>query len=343
MSGTSLDGVDLCYMRFEKGKQWSFQILETFTYKYPKELAGKLRNAILLNSSKLNELDTIYTIYLANTINDFILEHRISLIDAICSHGHTVFHQPENGFTRQIGNQQLLADRVDQTVVCDFRIQDVQLGGQGAPLVPVGDRLLFSEFDFCLNLGGFANISFEESGERLAFDICPVNIVMNHYTGKIGQEYDDEGQLARSGSLNGELLKALNALDYYKMSAPKSLGLEWVRSIIFPLVNASRDKVPNVLRTFTEHISIQITAVLNRYKNAKVLVTGGGAYNTFLIERISENTRNIIVIPDEELIDFKEALVFGFLGVLRLRDETNCLSSVTGAERDHSSGNIFHP
>ena len=342
MSGTSLDGLDFAYIQFYKqNKFWNFKILTAETFEYDEEWRTKLNNAILFNKEELDVLNKEYTSFLASQINLFIAKNKIQDIDAICSHGHTILHQPEKGFTLQIGNLPEIALSLKKTVVCDFRVQDVQLGGQGAPLVPIGDELLFSNYSYCLNLGGFSNISFNEKGKRIAFDISPVNIVLNHFTESIGFQYDDKGKLAKSGVVDNQLLEELNALDFYKNSFPKSLGKEFVQKEILPLISRYEISVNDILRTFVEHISIQITNVVN--PNTSVLVTGGGAYNVFLIERLTFIKSNVDwVIPNDNLIQFKEALLFGFLGILRLRNEVNVLSSVTGASKNHSSGIVYN-
>ena len=238
MSGTSLDGIDLCLSSFEFGTSWQFQINAAETVEYSEKWKQRLRTAIDLDSKELDKLNADYTLFLAEVIQAFIDAHSVTTIDAVCSHGHTVFHQPSLGKTLQIGNLPILATYLNQTVVCDFRTQDVALGGQGAPLVPIGDALLFSEHDYCLNLGGFANISFEQNSDRIAFDICPVNIVLNHYVASLGMAYDSEGQIAAKGTVFKPLLEALNALEFYKQQPPKSLGFEWVQSEIFPLIES---------------------------------------------------------------------------------------------------------
>lgn len=341
MSGTSLDGIDLVYVEFGKTTNWNFEILKAQTYEYEVIWIEKLRALVCLTYEELKSIDTDYTHYVAGVINNFIKTNHIEDLDAICSHGHTALHQPQNKLTYQIGNQSLLAKLTNQTVVCDFRVQDVELGGQGAPLVPIGDELLFSEYDFCLNLGGFANISTKINGERIAYDICPVNIVLNHYMKTIGLNYDDKGFMASKGLVNDSLLHALNACDFYKLPYPKSLGLEWVNTYIFPLINSYNMELQDVLRTFVEHIAVQISSEINKKNNTSVLVSGGGVYNEFLIDRIKSLTENKIILPSKDIIEFKEALIFAFLGVLRLRNEVNTLKSVTGAVKNHSSGKIF--
>ncbi len=343
MSGTSLDGIDLTYITFTFDLSWSFKIERSETISYNEHWFKILKNIVSKSFKELQEIDTSYTLYLATTIKDFIYKNNIKQIDAVCSHGHTALHKPKKGFTYQVGNTEELLSELNETIVCDFRVQDVNLGGQGAPLVPIGDQLLFSEYDFCLNLGGFANISTVIYGSRIAYDICPVNIVLNNYSELLGFQYDSEGKLASQGTISNQLLIQLNNLEYYNKPYPKSLGLEWVKKEIFPLIDRFDLDIKDVLRTFIEHIAVQISKELNTDKESSVLITGGGTYNVFLINRIKSLSNNKIVIPSKDIIEYKEALIFGLLGVLKLRGEINCLSSVTGAKHDHSSGKVFSP
>lgn len=344
MSGTSLDGIDMAHICFhtESGK-WQYDLLECETIAYPSDWLEKLKIAVGFGDDELKTLNEAYTLFLGETIKSFIEKHGIENIDAVCSHGHTILHQPQNGFTLQIGNLPEIAKIIKETVVCDFRVQDVLLGGQGAPLVPIGDRILFPEYDYCLNIGGFSNISFEENRKRIAFDISPVNTVLNFYANKLGLEYDDKGQIARMGKPDLILLKDLNALEYYKTTFPKSLGFEFVKETVLPLMEQKTISAEDKLHTFTEHIAFQVSEALTS-KTGKMLITGGGAYNDFLIEKIKFYLPKMqIVIPDKKTLEYKEALIFGLLGVLKLRNEINVLSSVTGAKHDHSSGKIFLP
>jgi anhydro-N-acetylmuramic acid kinase len=342
MSGTSLDGIDIIYASYGYNENWKFEIHYSRTIKYSKYWKLTLSKLVNKTLDELIIIDKAYSEYLATVILDFIKENKLKDIDFIASHGHTALHQPEENLTYQIGNHQVFADILKKKVICDFRIQDVEYGGQGAPLVPIGDRLLFSDYKFCLNLGGFANISFEHNTERIAYDICPVNIVLNHYMLKLDLEYDDKGQLAAKGKIHEELLTQLNTLHFYQEEPPKSLGLEWVDLKIFPLIESFNLQIDDVLRTFVEHIAIQISKIL-RIKEADVLVTGGGVNNDFLMNRLKSLTETTIIIPNQEIIEYKEALVFGLLGILRDRNEVNCLKSVTGAVSDHSSGKILIP
>jgi anhydro-N-acetylmuramic acid kinase len=343
MSGTSLDGVDLAHIQFRINNQkWTFEILENETIPYSPNWVNRLKLAVDFSKAELEILNKDYTQLLASIISDFIKRHAISALDAVCSHGHTILHQPQNGFTLQIGNLPEIASLIQQTVVCDFRVQDVQMGGQGAPLVPIGDRILFSEYDYCMNLGGFSNVSFEENNKRIAFDISPVNTVLNFYANQLGLNYDNKGLISRTGKTNELLLAQLNALDFYKKTHPKSLGFEFVKATVLPLIENFEITIENKLRTFTEHVALQIALALPT-KKGSLLITGGGAYNDFLIERVQSYLPEMkIIIPEAKILEFKEALIFALLGVLKLRDEINVLSSVTGAQKDHSSGVIFH-
>jgi len=341
MSGTSLDGIDLVYVKFLKKEYSFFEIIHTETVSYTKEWKQVLKQAIRLSSKELLDLDIIYGKHLGSVLVNFISNYKITEIDFIASHGHTILHQPAEGITLQIGSGAEIAKITQQKVVFDFRTQDVKLGGQGAPLVPIGDELLFSKYDFCLNLGGFSNVSFKKESKRIAFDICPVNIVLNHYANKIGLEYDVDGNIASEGALNRPLLEKLNTLSFYNKEAPKSLGLEWVQQEILPLIDAIEEDISSVLRTFVAHIAIQISKIIK--DSDSVLITGGGVFNSFLIQEI-ENYSNIkIVQASDTLINYKEALIFALLGMLKVDNQINCLKSVTGAHKNHSSGVVCLP
>ncbi|RZS93286.1 anhydro-N-acetylmuramic acid kinase [Aquimarina brevivitae] len=349
MSGTSLDGLDIAFCNFQYDyAKWSFTILDTKTIAYSQQLKNKLQQALHLDATELLLLHNEYGHWLGTEAKQFIAQHNLA-VDFIASHGHTIFHQPDKGLTYQIGSGQHLANASNKKVICDFRTKDVALGGQGAPLVPIGDRLLFSKYDFCLNLGGFSNISFEEkTGKRIAFDISPVNMLLNYLSNKIDLEYDKGGNIAQSGTLNLRLLDHLNKLEHYNLNPPKSLGQEWFTQHCIPLIESTKDTVANLLHTSTVHIAHQIGQVIKSYTTkhkAKVFITGGGAKNNFLITTIKKELENLadVITPNEKMIDFKEALVFAFLGVLRDRNEVNCLQSVTGATKDSSSGVIYYP
>ncbi|MCD4790390.1 MAG: anhydro-N-acetylmuramic acid kinase [Bacteroidales bacterium] len=339
MSGTSLDGVDIAYCQFFFDNKWKYEIIEAKTIEYSEKWIERLKNLHETNAETLALTHVEYGHYLGQITKDFIDRHDLSP-DFISSHGHTVFHQPEKHFTLQIGDGSAISSESGFPVVFDFRSKDVALGGQGAPLVPIGDKLLFSEYEFCLNLGGIANISFEHEGQRIAFDICPVNLVLNYLANQAGEKFDKNGILASQGNINERLLQELNSLPFYIRKPPKSLGKEWVVAQILPLIKKCNINIKDKLRTYSEHIAMQISRAIKYYSNGKNFITGGGARNVFLINRIKANSKHIVIIPDNRLIDYKEALIFAFLGVLRKRNEVNCLSSVTGARRDSSSGQI---
>lgn len=349
MSGTSLDGVDLAHIQFHiKNQKWSFEILECETVPYSSDWISILKKAVDFSDNQLLELNKDYTELLSSIIVNFINKYTLENIDAICSHGHTILHQPHNGFTLQIGNLPAIASLTQQKVVCDFRVQDVKLGGQGAPLVPIGDRILFSEYDYCMNLGGFSNVSFEKNNIRIAFDISAVNTVLNFYANRLGKDYDDRGLISKTGTINKTLLSELNALDFYKKAPPKSLGFEFVKEIVLPIIQSYPISIEDKLHTYTEHIAFQIAIALNNFeksqdKKQSMFVTGGGAYNDFLIERMQYHLPEMkIIIPSRKILEYKEALIFGLLGVLKMRGEVNALQSVTGAIHDHSSGVIYN-
>lgn len=341
MSGTSLDGLDLAscsFIRSENG--WEFKLEATETIEYTQGWTERLSKAHQLSGEELIKLDRDYGNFLGEEASAFIAKHNLKA-DLISSHGHTVFHRPEKGYTLQIGHGANIVAKTNLPVISDFRSGDVALGGQGAPLVPIGDKFLFGDYNACLNLGGFANISFENNGTLKAGDLCPVNIVLNHLAQKEGFLFDEDGQLGEKGIINQELLNSLNKLEFYTQPFPRSLGREWIEGHIFPLLEKFPDTTFNQLRTFYEHIAVQIAPFIN--PGNKVLVTGGGAFNRFLIEKINANTHAVLVIPSDQLIKYKEALIFAFMGLLRWNGEINCLKTVTGASRDSSAGAVHLP
>ena len=339
MSGTSLDGLDIAYCEFTKAINWSFKILETTTINYDKKWKSRLQNCMAYNENDLQSLDIDLGVFWGTETQNFIQKNKLK-VDFIASHGHTVFHQPDKGITLQIGNAFELSQKTKCNIISDFRSIDVKKGGQGAPLVPIGDKMLFSEFQYCLNLGGISNVSFDNGkANRIAFDISPCNLILNYYANKKGYEFDENGNIAKTGNINNALLDTLNALEYYKLDAPKSLGKENIEQTFLPILENLNITIEDKLNTFVTHIGIQIGKQL---KGGKTLITGGGAYNSFLIENIRKNTNTTIVLGNDELISFKEALIFAFLGVLKKREEINILNSYTGAKENSIAGIITH-
>lgn len=342
MSGTSLDGLDLCLCEFEESdKGWTYKIIRAKTLDYNKEWFLKLQQAHELNFEQLYYLHMDYARYISTCIKNFIREEEV---DLIASHGHTIYHQADKGFSFQLGNPQLIACLCGIKTIGDFRTMDILLGGQGAPLVPMGDRVLFKEYQACVNLGGFSNISFEIKNERIAFDICPLNIVLNSLCQKLGKDYDENGEIAAAAKTDNRLLTKLNSIDFYQKDPPKSLGREWVESWVNPILENSPLSTADQIATFTEHIAFQIAGILNKNKiGESVLFTGGGAKNNYLMKRIEAQCKCRVILPSDELINFKEALIFAFLGVLRYKNQINTLKSVTGAKKDSCAGVLFLP
>ena len=338
MSGTSLDGIDLALCDIG---EHGYRVLAAETVPYYEE--WKQRLATLEHASAFEyalanvELGHHY----GKVINRFLKGKERP--EAIASHGHTVFHQPEIGLTTQIGNGAILAAQTKTLTVCDFRTKDVALGGQGAPLVPIGDELLFGEYDACLNLGGFSNISYRLDNKRIAYDISPCNMALNKLAKLAGMPYDKDGRLSKDGRILPELLQKLNDLDYYHHKPPKSLGKEWFENTFYPVLEPflANNAVSDVARTVVEHIAMQIVANVPETAQT-LLITGGGAHHAFLIQQIQYQRDSLnVIVPDNLIVDYKEALIFAFLGLLRLNGEVNCLRSVTGAREDCSGGCVY--
>ncbi len=349
MSGTSLDGLDMAYCEFSlKDGQWQFAIKAADTKKYDKVWETQLSQITKVSGESLVITDLKLGTWMGEAVKAFMVEHQLQP-DFISSHGHTVFHQPEIGLTYQIGNGFALQAASGKPVISNFRNFDLAIGGQGAPLVPAGDQLLFANYDFCLNLGGIANVSTQLQDKRIAFDICPANMPLNHFAQKAGYYYDPEGSMAASGNIHQATLEKLNSRKYYKKAYPKSLGYEWVAKYVINTLEAARLSPEDALATSVHHTARQVAdSLLHLLKEknttkANVLVTGGGAFNQYLMQCMQDYTQGSIAftIPDAQLVGYKEALVFALLGVLRLRHEPNCLSSVTGAAYDHSAGVVY--
>jgi len=346
MSGTSLDGVDLCYAHFvHKNKKWSYQIIACQTIEYPNELTEKLLITTHSSAEQLFILDKQLGVFFSEVINGFIEKHKIerNKIDAICSHGHTVFHQPDKQISVQIGCGATIARHTQLPTIANFRQKDVLYGGQGAPLVPIGDLMLFSNVaDSFLNIGGFANFSTIKNNEiTVASDICPVNNLINYYARQQGKHYDKNGEIAKNAIVSTTLLDKLNNLSIYKQETMPSLGWEWVEKIVIPIVDNFPVSIAEKIATITKHAITQIANRLNECHSKSILVTGGGALNTFLIDELKKSVTGNIICASQQLINFKEALVFGFLGVLFLENVPNCVHTVTGATKSVIGGVLY--
>lgn len=334
MSGTSLDGLDLALCEFSSQDEVVFfKLLAAETISYDTDWKQKLQTVFNSSAEAYFKLHSEYGHFIAQQTTHFLSKHQQDA-DAIASHGHTIFHQPQLGFSTQIGCGATIAAKTGITTACDFRSLDVALNGQGAPLVPIGDRDLFHQFESCLNIGGIANISFTKNNITLAFDICIANMALNHLTESIGKSFDEGGNLAKQGTINSSLLNALLELN----SQQQSLGREWFENNFLPILNTSALSLNDKLAACCEYAAIQIANVLNHQQLKSVLISGGGAYNHFLIERIKYHYHGTIEIPTDDIIQFKEAIIFAYLGYLRLNEQTNTLSSVTKASRDSIGG-----
>ncbi len=339
MSGTSLDGIDLALVEFGfSGGKYEFKVEMAVTVEYEVEMLNRIRKCRELSGLELTILHKDWGVLIGNLIQKEFIQQGFNP-DLISSHGHTVFHQPHNKFTLQIGSLEHIAAITKTKTVGDFRTFDVANGGQGAPLVPIGDKFLFSEYPFCLNLGGIANISFDKNGERLAYDVAVCNIIINQLAQLKGLEMDRGGALAKSGEFNEELYRNLNALPYFQAKKRPSLGIEQIEKEFFPLFKNSNISIETQLHTFYHHLAKQIAETIQHSKE-KVLVTGGGAFNTFLMDCFIKEGINI-EIPSKQIIAFKEAIVFAFLGYLKVNEQVNVLKSVTGANSDSSSGIVI--
>ena len=339
MSGTSVDGLDICYVSFDNNDPSKYEIIDCETIDYDDNLKTKLKNVIEMDNDQIKQIDKEFGEFIGLNVLKFIKKNTLYKADLISSHGHTVFHEPKFNKTLQIGNGEIINKITKIKTVNNFREQDIQLGGQGAPLVPIGDKLLFDDYKYCLNLGGFTNISVKDSRTIYAYDICPLNTVLNHYANKLGYECDLGGKLSVKGVINIDLFNELNDLEYYKKSYPKSLGLEFVIENIFPITEKYKIKEVDILATYIEHASFQIKRNIDN--GSKVLLTGGGTFNDNLIKTLNHDSKINFIVPDKTIINYKESLIFALLGYLKINGKVNCLRSVTGASNDHSSGDIY--
>lgn len=362
MSGSSLDGLDICYVDFfvkddnfntknhalssSSQPKISYKILHADCVVYPTEMQEQIRNAPNLSAFDFAQLHTNLGRYFGVLTNKFMQINSISKIDFICSHGQTIFHQPQLGFTTQIGCGAQIAAQTSCKVICDLRTMDVAYNGQGAPIVPIAEQFLFPQYAAFLNIGGIANISLHTSKNIIAYDVCAGNTVLNYLANICGFNFDKDGELAKKGSVNSSLLEALNSLEFCKQAAPKSLGSEHVYADWITLLNSYSIPTEDKLATAVEHIAQQVGLALNNFEtaaNKQLLVTGGGAFNTYLISRIRQHTLFNVIVPDALTIQYKEALAMAFIGLLRLNEMPNTLSSVTGATKSTIGGAIYIP
>lgn len=350
MSGSSLDGLDIAYVRLDEVRgKWSYSILQAECLPYNEHWVAALQHATIINVSAFLRLHTSYGRFLGGQVNEFIIRHSLAhKVHFIASHGHTVFHEPQNGTTCQVGDGAAISAVTGLPVISDLRAMDVALGGQGAPIVPIGDRLLFGDYDYQLNIGGIANITVPHNGDIMAFDVCPANQVLNALAQREGQDYDRDGAMAAAGGLLPSVLDELSLEPYYRRKAPKSLSNEAARNMIFPKLLESDHAGYDLLHTATIHIARQIAEAVTDFPHGKgqgrLLATGGGAFNKFLIAQLEKELKPykvMVEVPEPNVVKFKEALVMALIGTLRWREEVNVLSSVTGASKDSIGGAVW--
>ena len=347
MSGSSLDGLDICYSKIiHNGGSYQYEFIEGETIPYPDKFLDSLRNSRLLSGLDLGLLDVALGDYFGNCCQNFVKKYHIPHLDFIASHGHTVFHFPDRRFTLQIGNGQAIASASKYKVINNLRLKDVINNGSGAPIVPIGDLLFFKEFTYCLNLGGIMNISEKTTNDSIiSYDIGVCNQVLNYYSKKLGFPFDENGKLASSGSFISELFYQLNALSYYYQKPPKSLDNGFTDDVITIIDNFischKHTKYNDVLSTFSHHIAFQISLVT--IPDLPILSTGGGTHNSFIIDLLQTTYHRNIVIPDSKLINYKESLIMSLMGVLFIQSQNNVLAAVTGAKQDSCCGVSYLP
>lgn len=351
MSGSSLDGLDIAFIQFEEqSRKWQFEILEAECFPFEGDWADRLRDATSLSARDHALLDADLGHYIGREVNRFIDKYGLHYKAAlVASHGHTSFHIPPR-VTVQIGSGAAIAAETGLPVVSDLRAVDVALGGQGAPIVPIGEKLLWKDVPMFLNIGGIANISINTGSAYLAYDICPANRVLNMLASTIGKAYDENGAMAEAGVVIDTLFEELNALDYYARPYPKSLANEYGTDVVYPRLEVGGRRLEDVMRTYVEHIAYQVYRAVEPHAHElgdspSIMITGGGAFNRFLVDRIRhmlEPLRVEVDVPDEKIVKYKEALIMGLLGVLRWRDEPTTLASVTGARRDSVGGAVWN-
>lgn len=358
MSGSSLDGLDIAYCHFEVEKEnngqlyvhdWKILAAETigFSEAWQARL-GQLPTQTALSFAKTH---TYLGHYFGDMVNDFMNRYQIEP-DFIATHGHTIFHDPMGRMTIQIGDGSAMAAKTGFPVISNFRNQDIAIDGQGAPVAPIIDKYLLPGHDFYLNLGGIANITTVLPHKMVAFDICPANQLLNALANRLNLEYDEGGQIAAAGQVLDDLLKEMNRADFYKIAYPKSLDNAWSQTAILSKIADEPTAIPNQLSTFVEHIAYQIAFAIKQVirkekiekKQLSLLATGGGAFNAYLMERLQYHCNLVgnieVVLPNSDIIQFKEAALMAWMGVMRVENVPNVLQTVTGAKRDTINGAI---
>lgn len=342
MSGTSLDGLDIACVDFVLKESWHFKLIASSTVAYPEVWKTRLVNLLDQDAITFAKTHHYYGRYLGEQCSSFIAEHQLKNIDAISSHGQTIFHDPDQGFTIQIGNGSTLATSSGLPVISDLRSADMAYGGQGAPIVPLGEAFLWPEFSAFLNIGGISNISIHNEDSIIGYDVCMGNLIMDMVAEQEGLNFDEDGRLAASGKVNDEILRELNQHPYLKISGPKSLDAGQVFHEFLPIIKKHNVTSANLLATLCEHIAMQIASATEQVEGS-LFISGGGGLNSYLVSRIKHHCSCEIYIPSRQILEFKEAIIMAFLGLRRLRKQANVLASVTGASKDSINGSIYLP
>ncbi len=355
MSGSSLDGLDIAYCTFEvdaskkENPIVNWNMLEAATLPFSEKWQVRLGHLPAQSALIFAKSNTYFGYYMGELVNTFLKESSIQP-DFIASHGHTIFHYPNERCTVQIGDGAALAATTGLPVVCDFRTTDIALDGEGTPLAPIADKYLFGGYDFYLNIGGIANISCSVGERMIAFDVGAANQVFNRLANLAGQDFDKDGKLAAEGNLLTGLYYKINQLPYFEQDYPKSLDNQWLQHHIVKTYLEEEGSVSDKLRTACEQLAFQVHQSVKkicyeeklRKERYTMFLSGGGVFNNYLIACLKNYCPQIdFVIPEKKIIQFKEAALIALLGVLRMEGLPNCLASVTGAKRDSVGGAVY--
>lgn len=348
MSGSSLDGLDIGIIDIiKKGNELSYEVIRCDTIEYSTEWKKSLTSLPNASAKELANNDMAYSRYMSELIRSFLKEE--DQIDYVSLHGHTLFHEPENGFTYQLGNGGVLSARLGLPVVCDFRSKDIGLGGKGTPLAPIVDSYFYNEYEVLINLGGICNLTFLSKKETIAWDVCPCNQLLNFLSEKMNLAYDKDGLIARNGKLNLDFLNILEKNPYYSEKYPKSLDNQYIKQNIIRELDSYTIPLEDQLHTTCIFVARQIKAAIQMAVKSlevawpeKILITGGSAHNAFLIQCIKEHCApSVVSIPDETIINYKEIILMALCAYLRVNNQENTLSEVTGSSRNSIGGAIY--
>lgn len=348
-SGTSLAGLDIVFVALTEVRgKWTYELKAAERLAYTSEWEEKLGGAAALPARDYFLLHSEYGHFIGHAVNQFIAQHQLDhKVHFITSHGHTVFHVPAQKMTAQLGDGAAIAAVTGISVISDLRSVDVALGGKGAPVLPVAEQLLFPDYHYRVNLAENATIAAQPDGQLIAFDVCPCNYVLDTLAGLLGRPFDEEGKLAAGGVTDQGLLDALNGLAFYNEQYPRTLTSKFGTGTILPMIQQQQLSTQGKLNTYIHHIAAQVAAAVQQLTPSEegaaynLLLTGGGARNTYLVETIRTILQplNVTVTVQEE--PFRNALMIALLGALRWRQEPNALSAVTGAEKDSVGGALW--